>query len=70
MPVVQKWLSDARVLNSQGFAILITKWWDLGPGISPYDPEYTQHCNSERLHREDLRAQFEAGSIQGAFESH
>jgi len=62
---------DARVLNPQGFAILLTKWWDLGPRISPYDPEHAQHCNSERLHpEEDPKVQFKSGSIQGAFEGH
>jgi hypothetical protein len=62
---------DARVLNSQGFAILVTKWWDLGAEISPHDPEYARHCNSERLHpEEDPKVQFESGCIQGAFEGY
>jgi hypothetical protein len=62
---------DTRELGSRGLTIVITTWWDLGPGISPYDPEYRRHCSSERFHRElDPQVVFEAGSIQGAFEDH
>jgi len=62
---------DARELEPRGFTIVITTWWNLGPGISPYDREYREHCNLKRsLFDIEPQVEFPVGSIQGVFENH
>jgi hypothetical protein len=65
---------DARELGHQGFTIVITKWWDLCPGISPIDLQYKRHHRPEGYasinSRRYPKLEFEKGTIRDTFEPH
>jgi hypothetical protein len=56
-----------RELGPRGFTIVITKWWNLGSRISPYNPEYKRHCHSEGSYLEHTHP---LHSRRGAFRVH
>lgn len=63
---------DVKDFGTQGTAIVITRWLDLGIGETPTDPKWLSHfryCGRGKK-PEEWRFEFGAGSIKSAFEQH
>ncbi|KIM95456.1 hypothetical protein OIDMADRAFT_59922 [Oidiodendron maius Zn] len=56
---------DFKEFGKRGNAIYVTKWQDLGHGLSPLDPKWQGHILKDRLCK---RVKFQLGSICSAFE--
>ena len=61
---------DVKDFQSQGIAIVITRWLDLGRGESPVDPKWGSHLwySGKGLSPYEGRFEFAAGSLRSAFE--
>ena len=57
--------TDFKELGKRGNALYVTKWQDLGHGLSPLDPKWQSHISEYRLCK---RVRFKLGSICSAFE--
>jgi hypothetical protein len=56
---------DFKELGRRGNAIYVTKWQDLGQGVSLFDPKWQSHISERQLCK---RVKWDLGSICSAFE--
>jgi hypothetical protein len=56
---------DFKELGRRGNALYVTKWQDLGQGVSPLDPKWQSHILERQPYK---RVKWKLGSIFSAFE--
>ncbi len=59
---------DVKDFKDQGTALLITKWLNLGAGLTPLDPKWRNHHAVERQFVDEVRLGLPLGSIRSSFE--
>jgi transcription elongation factor Elf1 len=58
---------DTKDFGFFGKRLILTRWLDLGDGISSEDPKWTSHVGKED-HSQETPIPFQAGSIKGSFQ--